>query len=53
MSSDYLKATVFNSISTTIGLDAASESNKVVTLSDIADLAGAMHFRGAVTPTEG
>lgn len=50
---DYLKKTDFNTISTTIGLDAASSTNKVVTLSDIADLAGAMHFRGAVTPTEG
>lgn len=53
VSSDYLKASDFNTISTAIGLDAASSTNKVATLSDIADLAGAMHFRGAVTPNEG
>lgn len=53
VSSDYLKASDFRSISADIGLDAASSTNKVATLSDIADLAGAMHFRGAVTPNEG
>lgn len=53
VSSDYFKASDFNAISTTIGLNAASSTNKVATLSDIADLAGAMHFRGAVTPNEG
>ena len=53
VSSDYLKASDFRSISADIGLDAASSTNKVATLSDIADLAGAMHFRGAVAPNEG
>ena len=43
----------FADLSNTIGLSAATEINKVVTQKDIADLAGAMHFRGAVTPTEG
>ena len=31
------------------GLSAASTSNPVVTKNDIKDLAGAMHFRGAVS----
>ena len=53
VSSDYLKASDFRSISADIGLDAASSTNKVATLSDIADLTGAMHFRGAVTPNGG
>lgn len=43
----------FAALSTAIGLDAASSTNKVATLSDIADITGAMHFRGAVTPNEG
>ena len=49
VSSDYLKASVFGTLSNEIGLSAATASNKVVTKKDIADLAGAMHFRGAVT----
>ena len=49
VSSDYIKATVFSALSNEIGLSAASASNQVVTKKDIADLAGAMHFRGAVT----
>ena len=49
VSSDYLKATVFNALSNEIGLSAANASNQVVTKKDIADLAGAMHFRGAVS----
>lgn len=53
VSSNYLKASDFRSISANIGLDAASSTNKVATLSDIADLNGAMHFRGAITPNEG
>lgn len=53
VSSDYLKASVFNTLSNEIGLSAASSANPVVTLDDIKDLAGAMHFRGAVTRQEG
>lgn len=53
VSSDYLKATDFSALSNEIGLSAASGSNQIVTKKDIADLAGAMHFRGAVTPNEG
>lgn len=53
VSSDYVKATDFAALSNDIGLSAASSSNKVVTQKDIADLAGAMHFRGAVTPSGG
>ena len=49
VSSDYLKASIFGTLSNEIGLSAASASNQVVTKNDIADLAGAMHFRGAVT----
>lgn len=49
----FLTQSDFSTISTTIGLDAANADNKVVTLSDIADLTGAMHFRGAITPQEG
>lgn len=40
----------FSDLSNEIGLSAASSGNPVVTKNDIADLAGAMHFRGAVTP---
>ena len=39
----------FSDLSNEIGLSAASSSNPVVTKNDIADLAGAMHFKGAVT----
>ncbi len=53
VSADYLKATAFAALSAEIGLDAASSTNKVVTKQDIEDLAGAMHFRGAITPAEG
>ena len=49
VSSDYVTATAFGNLSNEIGLSAASASNQVVTKKDIADLAGAMHFRGAVT----
>ena len=53
VSSDYVKATDFAALSNEIGLSAASASNPVVTKNDIADLAGAMHFRGAVSdPSE-
>lgn len=53
VSSDYVKATDFAALSNEIGLSAASASNQVVTKKDIADLAGAMHFRGAVSdPSE-
>ena len=53
ISSDYLKATDFAALSNDTGLSAASASNPVVTKNDIADLAGAMHFRGAVSdPSE-
>lgn len=48
VSSDYVKATDFAALSNEIGLSAASASNPVVTKNDIADLAGAMHFKGAV-----
>lgn len=51
VSSDYVKATDFAALSNEIGLSAASASNPVVTKNDIADLAGAMHFRGAVSDT--
>ena len=53
VSSDYLKASVFGTLSNEIGLSAASASNQVVTKKDIADLTGAMHFCGAITPHEG
>ena len=46
-----LDSSTFATLSNEIGLSAASSSNPVVTKNDIADLAGAMHFRGAVTPT--
>ena len=53
VTSDYVKATDFATISNDTGLSAASTSNPVVTKNDIADLAGAMHFRGAVSdPSE-
>ena len=53
VSSDYVKATDFAALSNDTGLSAASASNPVVTKNDIADLAGAMHFRGAVSvPSE-
>lgn len=53
VSSDYVKATDFAALSNEIGLSAASASNPVVTKNDIADLAGAMHFRGTVSdPSE-
>lgn len=53
VSSDYVKATDFAALSNKIGLSAASASNPVVTKNDIADLAGAMHFRGTVSdPSE-
>ena len=53
VSTDYLKASDFNTISTTIGLDRANATNPVVTSSDIADITGAMHFRGVVEKQEG
>lgn len=43
----------FSQLSAKIGLSAATDTNPVVTKNDIADLAGAMHFIGAVVPTEG
>lgn len=43
----------FADLSNEIGLSAASASNPVVTKNDIGDLAGAMHFRGAITKYEG
>ena len=43
----------FADLSNEIGLSAATAENPVVTKNDIADLAGAMHFRGAVIPNEG
>ena len=52
-SNQYLKKDEFSTLSNTIGLSAASASNPIVTKNDIADLAGAMHFREAVTPNEG
>ena len=48
---NYMLTADFNALSNEIGLSAASASNPVVTKDDIKDLAGAMHFRGAVTPT--
>lgn len=53
VSADYLKATTFSTLSTEIGLNEASSTNKVVTKKDIEDLAGAMHFRDSITPNEG
>lgn len=51
-----LNTATFADLSVKVGLDAASETNKVATQSDItaavADLAGAMHFRDAVTTYE-
>ena len=49
----FLLKTTFSTISTDIGLDRASSTDKVVVQSDIADLAGAMHFIGTVTLNEG
>ena len=43
----------FAALSNEIGLSAANSSNHVATMDDIKDIAGAMHFRGAVTPQEG
>jgi hypothetical protein len=48
VSTDYLKATDFAALCAEIGLNEATSDNKVVTKKDIADLAGAMHFKGAV-----
>lgn len=48
-----LAKTEFADLSVEIGLDAASASNKVVTKKDIADLTGAMHFKGAVESLDG
>ena len=39
----------FEKLSNDIGLSAASPTNQVATKNDIADLAGAMHFRGITT----
>ena len=50
---NYMLTADFSALSNEIGLSAASASNPVVTKDDIADLAGAMHFRGAITPNEG
>ena len=50
---NYMLTADFSALSNEIGLSAASASNPVVTKDDIADLAGAMHFRGAVTPNDG
>lgn len=49
----FLLKTTFSTISTDIGLNRASSADKVVVQSDIADLAGAMHFVGTVTLNEG
>lgn len=49
VASTYLSASTFKTLSNDIGLSAASKTNPVVTKSDIADLAGAMHFVGAAT----
>lgn len=48
VSSDYVKATVFASLSNEIGLSAASASNHVATKADIAALDSVMHFKGVV-----
>lgn len=53
VSSDYLKASAFRTLSNDIGLSAASKTNLVVTQNDIKDLAGAMHFRGAAATYNG
>lgn len=45
----YLSAETFKELSNYTGLSAANPVNPVVTKKDIADLAGAMHFRGATT----
>ena len=50
---NYMLTADFSALSNEIGLSAANASNKVVTFDDIKDLAGAMHFRGAVTPNAG
>ena len=50
---NYMLTATFNALSNTIGLSAATAENPVVTMDDIKDLAGAMHFRGAITPNEG
>ena len=50
---NYMLTADFSALSNEIGLSAASSTNTVVTQNDIKDLAGAMHFRGAVTPNAG
>ena len=49
LSSNKLDKSEFAALSNEIGLSAATSSNSVVTKDDIKNLAGAMHFKGAVT----
>ena len=49
---NYMLTADFKVLSNEIGLSAASAGNPVVTKDDIKDLAGAMHFRSAITPEE-
>ena len=44
---NYMLTADFNELSNKIGLNRADEVNKVVTLRDISNLNGAMHFKGA------
>ena len=53
LSSSKLSKSEFSDLSNLIGLSAASSTNHVVTKDDIADLAGAMHFKGVVAKTSG
>jgi len=48
LDSNKLDKSEFNALSNEIGLSAATSENPVVTKDDIKNLAGAMHFKGAV-----
>lgn len=48
LESNKLDKSEFNALSNEIGLSAATSANPVVTKDDIKNLAGAMHFKGAV-----
>ena len=53
LESSKLDKSEFSALSNDIGLSAATVDNHVATMSDIASIAGAMHFLGAITLNEG
>ena len=53
LESNKLDKSEFSALSNDIGLSAATVDNHVATMSDIASIAGAMHFLGAITLNEG